>query len=886
MTHPMTENNSSPADLLLITKVHTPRLQSDLVTRTHLYQRLGNVTSKKLTLITAPAGFGKSTLAQTWLKHEHRAFGWISLDIGDNEPKRFWSYVIAAIRTQHESFGENIRQVLRHPTSNLQVAVTMLINEIATLQQPLTLVFDDYHVIETQAIHDTLNFLIEHLPTTLHLVILSRTEPPLSLPRLRARRQINEITASDLRFNTGEVATFFNNLIDLNLTESDVAKLEARTEGWIAGLQMAALSMQGQDDVSGFVEAFTGGHHHILDYLLTEVFEQQTQDIQKFLLRTSILHTLSADICDAITDNSTGQTTLELLSQRNLFVVAMDTERECYRYHKLFAEFLYNRLQQTQPDWLSESHHRAALWFIEQGFYEEAVEQHLAGEQFEAAADLIEEHGQQIFWRFHEWTRFQRWLDTLPDTLVKNRPRLCAIYCWGFLLTGESDKIELYVNMAERAIIADSDPDIRGELKALRAEQALLQGQLDTALALAKEALQLITDENIIIRTLTVQIKGYIYRSQGKVELASQNLTEAYRLAQQSGDLLVGIFALSDLGDVKVMEGKLREALEIYNRIVDSLNPMMPSSSTSFQGIGNIYREYNRLNEAEEEIRQGIEVASQNNAPALFRAGYISLAYVLRAKGQYDDALQAVDKANQSAHKQPIERIQHYVRVHEMNIRLLNGNMSHAELWAKDRDLHPDIPVTYPREFELVVYARYLLESNRCQEAVDLLLKITHAAEVGKRTGNLIEDLVILSTAYAKLGNESAALKSIERAVQLGQIEGHIRTFLDGGKTIVRLLRLLVAHSPHTRYISRILTAFGLSNGSSTVADNDLYEDLSERELEVLRLLAVGMSNKEIAQQLFIGNSTVKTHTLNIYRKLDVNNRTQAVNRARELNML
>lgn len=872
---------------LLITKLKIPRIHAEVLERQRLLDTLKKQQSHPLTLITASAGSGKTTLAHMWANQLDYPVGWYSIDAGDNDPKRFWTYFIAALQTIAPESGISAQKALASSTGQQETILTILINEIAGQDKELTLVLDDYHEIELAEINEGMSFFVENMPPQLHLIISSRAEPDLPLAKLRARRQLLEITAKDLRFTEAEINQFFNDLIGFELNTKQIQALENRTEGWIAGLQMAGLSMQHQDDLEAFITAFTGSHHHILDYLVEEVLDQQSDEVQQFLLQTSILGRLTAGLCESVAQLPDAQSILNDLAQRNLFIVPLDDERKWYRYHQLFAEFLRNRLQQRHPELISALHTRAALWFIKQEMIPEAVEQLITAKRYDDAADLIEEHGVHIFWNNREWVSLRRWLDALPRNIIHARPILCAAYGWAYLLTGQPDEIAFYLEAAESALSPGDDNDTLGEVLALKSEYAMLQGDFETALEFASDALAYLSEENIILRSLGLQIQGYVYRNMGNVEQASHYLSEAHRTSLSAGKLMVSIFALTDLGDVKVLQGRLKEASDVYQQIIDEGEDTYSSTPISAQmGLANIYREHNQLEKAIEMLHKAIELAEQYNIISVIRNGNVLLSYALFAHGDIEEAMQACDFAVNSARRSGVAHIINQARAHQMNLRIRQNKLTQAEEWVVSRQLSVDEDISYQRELELVIYARLLIVQEEYESAIKLLTGIIANANADGRYGNMIEDLVLISLAYEKSGDTATALDKLAQAIGLAVDENYIRVFVDGGLTIAKLLRLLATNSPHTNYLSQILEAFEATPPETLRIEGELIEDLSEREMDVLRLLAVGMSNRDIADQLIIGNSTVKTHTLNIYRKLNVNNRTHAVTRARSLSLI
>lgn len=872
---------------LLITKLKIPRIHAEVLERQRLLDMLKKQQLHPLTVITASAGSGKTTLAHMWANQLNYPIAWYSIDAGDNDPKRFWTYFIAALQTVASESGISAQKALSSSAGHIETILTILINELAEQDKELTLVLDDYHEIELAEINEGMSFFIENMPPQLHLIISSRAEPDLPLARLRARRQLLEITAKDLRFTESEIHAFFNDLIGFELNAKQIQALENRTEGWIAGLQMAGLSMQHQDDLEAFITAFTGSHHHILDYLVEEVLDQQSDEVQQFLLQTSILDRLTANLCETVAQLPDAQGILTDLGQRNLFIVPLDDERKWYRYHQLFAEFLKNRLQEHHPELISTLHTRAALWFIKQDMIPEAVEQLINAERYEDTADLIEEHGVHIFWSNREWVSLRRWLDALPRNIVFKRPTLCAAYAWAYLLTGQPGEVAFYMEAAESALSPEDDNDTLGEVYALKAEYAMIQGDFVTALEFASDALDYLSDDNLILSSLVLQIKGYVYRNMGNVKEASLYLSEAHRTSLSAGKLMVSVFALTDLGDVKVLQGRLNEAKDVYQQIIDEGEDTYSSTPISAQmGLADIYREYNQLEKAIEMLHQGIELAEQYNIPSVIRNGNVLLSYALFAHGDVEEAMQACDFAVNSAERSGVERIVAQARAHQMNLSIKQNKLSRAEEWVASRQLSVDEDISYERELELVVFARLLIAQEKYESAIILLNRILANANADGRYGNMIEDTVLISLAYEKSGDTTNALTHLGQAIEFAVDENYIRVFVDGGLIIAKLLRLLATDSPHTNYLRQILDAFEATPPETVRIEGELIEDLSEREMDVLRLLAVGMSNRDIADQLIIGNSTVKTHTLNIYRKLNVNNRTHAVTRARSLSLI
>lgn len=877
------------SDLLLLTKIHPPRIHGDVLARQRLLQQMQQGLQRKLTLIAAPAGFGKTTLINHWARQHEARLAWFSLDDDDNDPNRFWLYVIAALQSIEPQLGKVAQDSLLQPGASTEVVLTTLLNDLLNIEEQIVLLLDDYHLISDQSIHESVSFLLEHMPPQLHLIIASRVEPPLPLARLRARREMTELRASDLRFSLDEITTFFSDTIGLNVSPNDVYALENRTEGWIAGLQMAALSMQGRDDISSFIQAFTGSHRHILDYLVEEVLERQPKDIQQFLLRSSVLTLLHGDLCNLLTEQDNGHEVLDYLSRANLFVSRLDDERQWYRYHTLFAEFLRSRLVKHHLDIMPELHRTAAAWYEEHNLIGEAIAQLFLAKKYEDAADLLEKHRKTIFWAQSQWTLMQRWLEALPQQVLEARPILCLSMGWSNLLAGHYDKVTYYAQQTATYLSQTPHPqhdDIYGECLGLQAEVALIEGDTRKALNMCNQALAHLSENSAILRSILVQMQGYVYRSMGQVQQASTVLSQAVELSQQANNRMGMIFALADLGDTRFLQGRLQEAIQTFQRILDlQAHYQSPAFGTAYVGMGNALRERNQLAEAVQFLTDGLEIAEQHQIAGILRPGYVTLARVRWAQGDSDAAMQAMKRAVASAMEQSMPRTLIHVTSHQMLLHIKSGNLRPVAEWIDNYDLSATETVVYQRELQLVVLARYLIADKKPEKAIPLLQRLADSARAMGRFGNLIEDLAILASAYQHCGNQEKALTTLQEALALGATEQFIRSFADEGETMADLIKQLAPHSHHATYIREILEAIDRSAAHASNQDM-LFEELSERELEVLRLLAVGLSNREIAEQLIIGNSTVKTHTLNIYRKLDTRNRTEAVTRAQILGII
>lgn len=899
---------------LLSTKLHIPRPRKNLVSRPRLVERLNTGLNKKLTLIAAPAGFGKSTLLSEWIPQSPRCVTWFSLDEADNDSTRFWTYFIVSIQQLHSDLGESALALLQ----SLQVppitsVLTTLINDITTFPDEFAIVLDDYHMIESQPIHEALTFLIAHLPVNMHLVIATRIDPPLTLARLRARDKLTEIRANDLRFTADETRMFLTRELEINLTTEEITVLEERTEGWIAGLQIAALSMQGRDDISGFIRAFSGSHRHILGYLADEALNQRPKGTLNFLLQTSILDRVSGPLCDAVTGQTGGREILQSLERANLFIIALDDEGRWYRYHHLFAEVLQARLQQKHPEMPAELHRRASEWYEANDSVHEAVQHALAAGELDRAARLIGQQRWALLGRGEAHT-LHRWLDDLPIELVRERSGLSLAYAWILSLLEQPETIEAHLLDAENALTKSvssttqkpvEDPDaIRGEIATLRAEIALSQYDIAKAITLCHEALILLPEESVLMRGVTTYFLGHGERRNGNMVEAEQAYVKASELGLQTDNLLLALHALANLSIVQIAMGRLKDAEQTSQRILEITSERKrqtwPVAGLAYQGLSKLYYEWNDLDAAAEYSRQGIEFGQRGGLIGLQSNSLIMLAFTLQAQCDSNDAdkiLREISVINDQNHH-PVYTSQS--AAWEARLRLRQGNMDKAILWAESCGLEiDDFEWLYSQEVEYLTLARVLIAQGKFEGIEGLLDRLLRAAEANNRTGDLIEILTQQALYLNASNDNSGALQCMERALVLAEPEGFVRSFVDEGEPI-RLLLLdyqkLISKriggaidSESLRlltYVDKLLAAFSQSTSVGKAKDIDILEPLSERELDILRLIATGCSNKEIAEILVIALSTVKSHINNLYSKLGARRRTQAISIARELGLL
>jgi LuxR family maltose regulon positive regulatory protein len=910
-----TLDNAGP---LLETKLYVPRLRRGLVARPRLIERLSRGAESKLTLISAPAGFGKTTLLAEWLAPAPaggRSAAWLSLDQNDNQPALFWTYLVAALQTVAPGVGARALSLLPGPQPPpIEMVLTTLLNELGGVPDDVVLVLDDYHVIDAHDVNDGMAFLLEHLPPQIHLVITTRADPALPLARLRARGELVEIRAADLRFTPDEAATYLNEVMGLNLGASDVAALEMRTEGWIAALQLAALSMQGRDDVAGFIAGFAGDDRYIVDYLVEEVLHRLPERVRSFLLETSLLSRLSGPLCDAVTGQGGGKATLEALDRGNLFLVSLDDRRQWYRYHHLFADVLRARLLDERPGQVPELHRRACEWYEEYGDRPEAIRHAMAGGDFERAADLVELAIPALFQEDQAAT-VRRWLEALPDELIRARPVLSVAYAATLLDGGEIESVEARLRDAERWLDATADgPEasgapatamvvvdqeefrrLPGSIALYRAARAMATGDVADAAAHARRALDLVSEDDQVGRGAAAGLLGLVAWARGDLEAAHRFYAESMANLQEAGHLSDVIGGATVHADIRTAQGRLRDAMRALERglrlATEHGAPALRGAADMHVGMSELCRERNDLEAASQHLLAGRELGDENGLPQYPYRSRVAAARIRQAEGDLDGALELLEEAeplyasNYSPDVRPVAAV-------KARVWIAQENLSAAWGWAQERRVAAADELSYLREFEHATLARLLLAHgmrDRADDGVGAAIELTErllaAAEDGGRSGSAIDILVVQALARHASDDPSGALASLHRAVALAEPEAYVRVFIDEGPPMAALLRLAAKQRNGPGYIRRLLAAVVTVEGRATVKQT-LIEPLSERELEVLRLLESDLDGPEIGRQLTVSVATVRSHTRSIYAKLGVNSRRAAVRRAGELGLL
>ena len=892
-TQPQTTAEQTP---LLQTKLYIPSQRPELITRGRLIERLHAGLHGKLTLVAAPAGFGKTTLVSDCVATCGRAVAWLHLDESDNDPARFLTYLIAALRTVREALAEVVLTELRSPQPPpAEVLLAGLINELSTSPDPLALVLDDYHLIEAQPVHDALAYLLQHLPPQVHLVIATRVDPPLPLSRLRARGQLTELRARDLRFTPEEAADFLNRGMGLALSEDDVAALEQRTEGWIAGLQLAAISMRGVTDAGSFIASFTGSHRFVLDYLVEEVLDQQPPGVQDFLLKTAILDRLSGPLCDAVTGQADGQDTLEMLDRANLFVVPLDGERRWYRYHHLFADLLRQRLQQQGPT--AELYRRASVWCEENGEADSGVEYALRGGDASRAADLVADH-EAVLWQRGEQARLRRWLEQLSEDQIAVRPRLCVILGWHHYTSGRLDEAERYLDLAVEGSVEAGDAlgrQIRGRAASLRAYVVSYRGDVEGTIRTARAALDDLPAEDSVWRTTAEIALGDAYRIAGRVTEAAAVQQQTLATNRAGGN--IGTVAALKLAETLRQQGQLDRAIAICRQYLDIAQETGLSQTVAAGSLkviwGETLVERGELDAATELIDAGLDLIDRGADVMVMGWGRLRLARLLLSKGELDGIETAIARVEALAqHRDLPVYITSPVAAWKARVWLGRGDVTSAAGWATERGLGPGQRSLAYCEPEYIVLARILIAQGDLDAAMGLLRRLSDTAEEGGHTARLLETLLLQALAYEAAGRTEGALQVLEQALGLGEPSGFVHIFVDEGPSMGHLLHEAASRGVAADYARKLLTAFpveeteGAASAPATSANEALVEPLSARELEVLGLIAQGHTNPEIATKLFLSLNTVKVHTRNIYGKLGAHSRTQAVARGRALGVL
>lgn len=893
---------------ILTTKLYIPPSRHQSVKRARLIERLNDGFDRKLILVAAPAGFGKTTLVSEWIAQLDCPVAWLSLDENDSDESRFLAYVIATLQTIEPQIGETLSEALQSPQfPSIEQLLTTLLNDTATLSDDFLLILDDYHFIENAIIDQAITFLLDYLPPHMHLVIITREDPPLPLSRLRVRGQLTEIRASDLRFSIDEAGKFFNEGMGLQLSEQDITTLEARTEGWIAGLQLAALSIQGQTDVHGFITAFAGDNRYIVDYLVDEVLQHQPEHLRSYLLQTSIIDRLCGDLCNALTSYRDSAILLDELERSNLFVIPLDDKRMWFRYHHLFADVLRAHLNMETPDLVPTLHRRASEWYMQNGFTAEAVRHAFLAEDFQRAAYIIE-----VTWaemdRTRQFAPWLKWARTLPDEYIRARPVLSVGYAWALLENGElengenrlSDAEKLFESASADMIIHDEEEFefLHASIANARAYLSQAHNDIPATIYYAQQALDLLPMDDYLRRGVTGSLLGLALWVRGDLRTAYESFASAMTSFEMAGNIMFAITGVYILSDMLLTLGQLRDAMATYRQALQLAKaqgePPIQGTADLYLGLSELYHEQFNVDLAQQYLLKSEELSEATGFQRwTYRWSFVQ-ARLKQAQGDFDDALHMLHEAERLYIRGPVPDMRP-ISALKANIWIKQGELSKAFFWADEQDLSVDDDLSYPREFEHLVFVRLLIaryksgENPAIDDALTLLSRLLKQAENGKRNGSSIEILIQQALAYEAQGNISQALMPLERALTLAEPEGFVRLFTDEGTPMQRLLSRMAKQEFAIAYVYKLLSVYDAGESLSTdntATEQQLIEPLSDRELEVLQLVADGLSNREISERLYIALSTVKGHNRNIYGKLGVERRTEAIARARELGLL
>lgn len=890
---------------LLRTKLNPPVPGKDLVVRQRLVDclRASLNNTKDLTLLAAPAGFGKTTLLTSWLQQLDSPCAWLSLDEDDNDPLIFWHYILAAFQSLNPELGQTSEKLLRAALPPpIKEFLTPLINNLYNNLQKLVLVLDDYHAITEPAIHEGLAFLINNQPETLHLVISTRADPPLPIARLRAQGTLTELRLEDLRFSVDEVADYMNDHMHLSLGENDCRLLEERTEGWAAGLQLVALSMQGRHDATAFIKAFGGSHQYIMDYLTDEVLYAQPTEIRDFLMETAILERLTAPLCAAVTGRQDSAGLLEKIRRQNLFLYAMDDTGEWFRYHQLFRDLLESRLvHSSPPEKVREMHLSASRWYTDNTMQNDAVRHAFRAQDYKLAADLIEASYPALLSEGRVAT-LVHWHDLLPESIQEERPQLAVRLGWSLFLNAQFPRAYPILEAAYRRIKsmpASAEHDaLHGEVAATLATMISLFGDLAQAQNMAQESLSLLPVSDLISQSRALRVLGVVASQTGDLARSLSYFSEGSEKALQAGNRFLAAEILAQLAISYQHLAQLDQAAAVYRRILslDEDTDNFAPASMGYLGLAEIEIEYNHLDQAEIYLRKSIQLCKQGGIGYAMRPSYYLMAIVQAARGDHQQALQELCIAETlyggaGSRERAASLAWYLVRVY-----LLLGDVESAWQWAVEgvegdgSDLEA-LPLLL-RELRQITLARVLLAKGGEGEAVALLEKVLDTASKGERMARLIDANLLLAQLYQGQGDVRKALSYLQEALCLAQPGGYVRTFMEGGNAVRDLLRLALRQDKDSQYIVGLLREFEMQEDelkeekTSQGQTQLLVEPLSERELEVLRLMAAGKSNSEIAEELVVTLNTVKKHSSHIYGKLGVSSRSAAVAYARKLDLI
>ena len=904
---------------ILTTKLHIPPVPANLIPRARLIEKFKQGLDKKLTLVSAPAGFGKTTLLSECVEKCHFPVAWYSMDEGDNDPARFINHLIASIQiVDHRGAKNFLLQADPSRFSSIENVLTEIINKIDKTATKCILVFDDYHVIESPEIDQAIIFLLSNMPPNLHIVIATRTDPTFPLPLFRSRGQLTEIRVDDLRFSYDEATQFLKNGMGLEVSSEDVAALDSRMEGWIAGFQLAAISLQGlsqDEEVSSFIKDFSGSHRYILDYLTDEVLAQRPEGTQGFLLKTSILDRFSASLCNTVLGIKNSQEILESLEAANLFIIPLDDERIWYRYHHLFGDLLRIRLERSDPLLVSELHRRASDWYTSNDLIPEAITHSLAAEDFERAAELTELTFIDRMSRGEDLSMMMARLAALPDELIRAHPRLSIMFAWMLSLTLQLHAVEPRLKEVEAKFGNQLSADLHRQIASIRAEVARNQGEYQKSIDLSLKVLnsipnnQTFTDQQNMTGLVSNLAWGYLLA--GEVKHAYSWFSESLKIGQHS--ITLSLLGLNGLARTQIVQGRLHDAIEscqlglkLIKDTPQKIDGEVPSAIYIYMCLGALLRESGKLDDGGQHLSLALKLGQKWNAIGdTMRDIYIEMAKLKLSLADFPGAMDMLNEAenikNQYASVphfiEPIETQKARVQIAWYTSKSNQAVLDAVKQWAENRNFSIDGSTgSFHDETDYLVWVRLLIVQGELSKAIKVLTHLVADALEKGRMGRVIEMYILQSLAYQGCGESSNALNSLSLALEMAKPEGYMRIFLDEGLPMKEVLQLAADQGIMPSYVSILLKAYdklsfpkirvGRSLASIPQNTFPLVEPLTERECEVLRLLSKGLTNQEIALELVIAVTTAKKHVSNIIGKLGVSNRTQAVSRAKELSLI